>query len=94
MSDHQATRARIKDIIIEQLHLEGMTPDMIEDEGPLFGEGLGLDSVDALELVVALEKEYGVKIEGTEQIRDAFLSVATLAVFVDGLREGATPAPE
>ena len=52
-----ATHARIKQIIIEQLNLDGMSDDDIGDGDPLFGEGLGLDSVDALELVVALEKE-------------------------------------
>lgn len=87
MSSHDATRARIKQIIIEHLNLEGMTPDMIGDEDPLFGKGLGLDSVDALELVVALEKEYGVKIEGEDATREAFTSVATLADFVTTLRD-------
>jgi acyl carrier protein len=83
MSSHEATRARLKSIIIKYLNLEGMTPEMIEDQAPLFGEGLGLDSVDALELVVALEKEYGIRIENPEASREAFTSVATLAAFVE-----------
>jgi acyl carrier protein len=83
MASNDATRARLKQIIIEYLNLEGMTPEMIEDEAPLFGEGLGLDSVDALELVVALEKEYKIRIENPEASREAFTSVATLAAFVD-----------
>jgi acyl carrier protein len=83
MASDDATRARLKQIIIEYLNLEGMTPEMIEDEAPLFGEGLGLDSVDALELVVALEKEYKIRIENPEASREAFTSVATLAAFVD-----------
>lgn len=83
-----ATRSRLKQLIIEHLNLAGMSPDDIEDEAPLFGEGLGLDSVDALELVVALEKEYGIRIEGQETSREAFTSVATLADFVERLRSG------
>ena len=87
-----ATRARIRQIIIEQLNLDGMSPDDIGDEDPLFGEGLGLDSVDALELVVALEKEYAVKIEGEDATREAFTSVATLADFVNRLRDASASA--
>ena len=80
-----ATRARIKQIIIEQLNLDGLSQDDIGDDDLLFGEGLGLDSVDALELVVALEKEFGVKIEGEDATREAFTSVATLTEFVNRL---------
>ncbi len=92
MSSNVETRARLKQIIIDYLNLEGMTPEMIEDEAPLFGEGLGLDSVDALELVVALEKEYGIRIENPESSREAFTSVATLVAFVEQQRNQATPA--
>jgi acyl carrier protein len=80
------TRARLKQLIIEHLKLEGMTPEMIEDEAPLFGEGLGLDSVDALELVVAVQKEWGIRIEGTDASRESFASVAALAALVERLR--------
>lgn len=90
MSNNEATRERLKRIIIEHLNLEGMTPDMIEDQAPLFGEGLGLDSVDALELVVALEKEYGIRIDNPESTRDAFTSVATLAAYVDDQQAAAS----
>lgn len=84
MSDSSSARERIKQVIIESLHLEGTTPEMIEDEAPLFGEdGLGLDSVDALELVVALEKEYGVKIEDEDIGEEAFTSVARMAAFME-----------
>ncbi len=86
MSSTEETRERLKRIIIEYLNLEGMTTDMIEDQAPLFGDGLGLDSVDALELVVALEKEYGIRIENPESSREAFTSVATLAAFVEQQR--------
>jgi acyl carrier protein len=91
MTEDRTTRDRLKELIIEALNLEGMTPDMIGDDEPLFGDGLGLDSVDALELVVALEKEYGVKIEGQEATRDAFTSVATLAALVRRLRSDGPP---
>lgn len=79
-----ATSDRIKRLIIESLNLEGMRPEMIEDEAPLFGEGLGLDSVDALELVVALEKEFGIKIKSQEIGREVFSSVSTLSHFIEG----------
>jgi acyl carrier protein len=83
MSD-VATPLRIKRLIVESLHLEGMRPEMIEDEEPLFGEGLGLDSVDALELVVALEKEFGIKIKSQEIGREVFSSVSSLSHFIEG----------
>ena len=79
-----ATPDRIKRLIVESLNLEGMRPEMIEDEAPLFGEGLGLDSVDALELVVALEKEFGIRIKSQEIGREVFSSVSTLSQFIEG----------
>jgi acyl carrier protein len=88
MSETASTREQLKRLIIEHLNLEGMTPDMIEDDALLFGEGLGLDSVDALELVVALEKTWGIRIEDQESTREAFATVASLAAFVDRTRAG------
>jgi acyl carrier protein len=84
MSEVAATQDRIKRLIVDSLNLEGMKPEMIEDEAPLFGEGLGLDSVDALELVVALEKEFGIKIKSQEIGREVFSSVSTLSEFIAG----------
>ena len=84
MSDVVATPLRIKRLIVDSLHLEGMRPEMIEDEEPLFGEGLGLDSVDALELVVAPEKEFGIKIKSQEIGREVFSSVSSLSQFIEG----------
>lgn len=85
-STSQSTRASLKELIIEGLNLEGMTPEMIEDDQPVFGEGLGLDSIDALELMVMIEKRFGVTIEGREIDAEAFGSISRLAAFVDGLR--------
>lgn len=79
----QPTLSRIKHLLVEALRLEGVDPAKIADDAPLFGEGLGLDSVDALELVVAIEKEFGIRIENSEVGKEAFVSVNTLAAFVD-----------
>jgi len=64
--------------------LEGLAPSDIADDAPLFGEGLGLDSVDALELVVALEKEFRIRIQSHEVGKEAFVSVSALASFIEG----------
>jgi len=84
MPNDATTAQRIKSLLVDTLHLEGLTPESIEDHTPLFGEGLGLDSIDALELVVALEKEFGLRIQSHEVGREAFASVGTLAAYVDG----------
>ena len=83
MTEVPAIPNRIKRLIVDSLHLEGIKPEMIEDEAPLFGEGLGLDSVDALELVVALEKEFGIKIKSQELGREVFSSVSSLSQFIE-----------
>lgn len=73
----------LKALIIEVLDLEDITVDDINSEEPLFVDGLGLDSIDALELGVALQKKYGVKIEAEgEQTRELFASVKNLAKFL------------
>jgi acyl carrier protein len=73
----------IKELIITTLELEDIRPADIDAQGPLFGEGLGLDSIDALELGVELQKRYGLKIEeATQEVRRHFYSVETLARFV------------
>jgi acyl carrier protein len=72
----------LKKLIITTLKLEEVNPEDIEDDGQLFGNGLGLDSIDALELVVALEKKYGVEIPDSEVGERVFRSVNTLAQFV------------
>ncbi len=70
-------RTNLKKLIVTTLNLDGLTPERIADDEPLFGAGLGLDSVDALELVVALEKEYGISIASHEVDRTVFGSLAT-----------------
>ncbi|MGG5217511.1 MULTISPECIES: phosphopantetheine-binding protein [Rahnella] len=73
----------IKVLIITTLNLEGMTPDEIETQAPLFGDGLGLDSIDALELGLALKKQYGVILSAENQeMREHFYSVESLARFI------------
>ena len=73
---------QIKQLIIQRLKLVEMTPEMIETDSPLFGEGLGLDSIDALELVLGLEKEFGVIIPDAEVGKKVFQSVRTMAQYV------------
>ncbi|MBV6289187.1 phosphopantetheine-binding protein [Pseudomonas aegrilactucae] len=73
----------IKLLIIEALGLEDIGADDIDNDQPLFGEGLGLDSVDALELGLAIQKRYGIKIDAdAKDTRNHFTSVASLAAFV------------
>ena len=77
------TEQALKELIIEALNLEDLTPDDIDTEAPLFGDGLGLDSIDALELGVAVRRKYSVNLDvDSEEIRDHFASVASLARFV------------
>ncbi|NPA68253.1 MAG: acyl carrier protein [Chlorobi bacterium] len=73
---------KLKEQIIDALNLEDMEPDEIETDEPLFGEGLGLDSIDALELIVLLEKNYGIKIENPKEGQKIFYSVKTMAEYI------------
>jgi acyl carrier protein len=73
---------QLKKLIIERLKLEEVSPEDIGNDDPLFGEGLGLDSIDALELVLGLEKEYGVIIPDAEVGQKVFQSVRTIAQYV------------
>jgi len=75
-------KLRVKEMIIERLKLEGMTPDQMDDGAPLFGEGLGLDSIDALELVLGIEQVFGVKIEDEAAGMKAFKSIQALTDFI------------
>ena len=73
---------QLKKRIIEILNLEDIFPDDIDSSAPLFGEGLGLDSLDALELVVMLEKDYSITITDIEVGRQAFASITSMAEFI------------
>lgn len=73
----------IKAQLIEQLNLEDLTIADIEDDAPLFGDGLGLDSIDALELIVLLDTHFGIKVADPEQGKEIFTSVNTMAEFVE-----------
>lgn len=78
---------KLKVQLIEQLSLEDMSPDEIEAEAPLFNEGLGLDSIDALEIIVLLEKEYDIKVSDPREGKDIMYSVDSLARFIEANRK-------
>ncbi len=75
-------KEELKAQIIEQLNLEDLTPADIKDDAPLFGEGLGLDSIDALEFIVLLDSNYGIKISEPSEAREIFYSVDTLSDYI------------
>lgn len=69
--------------VIDALNLDGMTPEDIDDEAPLFGDaGLGLDSIDVLELIVLLEKNYGIRLASPAEGKEVFKSMAVMAAYV------------
>lgn len=72
----------LKQKIIEALNLEEMTPEDIDADSPLFGEGLGLDSIDALELIVLMEKNYGIKLANPAEGKAIFKSIRSIAEYV------------
>jgi len=78
---------QLKQEIIEALDLEEVKPDDINADTPLFVEGLGLDSIDALELIVLLEKKYGLKIEDPQERRNILYSVRTMAEYITANRK-------
>jgi acyl carrier protein len=81
---------RLKTLIIATLNLDGVTPEDIPDNEPLIGSPrFGLDSIDALELVLAIEKEFGVKIGSSEESRQALGTVTTLAAYLRSRQAGA-----
>lgn len=77
----------LKEKIIDALNLEEMTPDDIDADSPLFGEGLGLDSIDALELIVLMEKQYGIKLANPAEGKAIFKNIRTMAEFISEHRK-------
>lgn len=84
-------KRKLKELLIERLKLEDMTPDDIPDDEPLFAGGLGLDSIDALEIVVMVESEFGVSIKNEGSAREHFRSISSLADYIQSrLAEAST----
>lgn len=75
-------KEQLKAQIIEALNLEEMQPADIQDDQPLFGEGLGLDSIDALELIVLLDKQYGIKLSNPKEGKAIFQSIDSMAEYI------------
>lgn len=76
-------KIKIKLQLIEHLNLEGYNTDDIKDDTPLFGDGLGLDSIDALEIIVMLDKEFNIKISNPEEGAKIFQNVNTIAEYIE-----------
>jgi acyl carrier protein len=79
-------KVSLKQQIIDSLNLQGMKPEDIDDNAALFGEGLGLDSIDSLELMVLLERNYGIKIEDAREGRKVLESVQSMADYIQAHR--------
>ena len=75
-------KAQLKEQILEALSLDEMKPEEIDDNAPLFGEGLGLDSIDALELIVLMEKQYGIKLSNPAEGKEVFKSINVMAEYI------------
>ena len=74
---------KLKRLIVEELNIEDIAPQEIEDDEPLFGKKLGLDSIDAVEIVFQVEKTFGVAIKDMKEGRPALQSINTLAAFIE-----------
>ncbi len=81
--DTAALKEQLKKQIIQFLNLTSLTPDDIKDNEPLFGDGLGLDSIDSLELIVLLKREYGITIEDPKDGRKILVDVTTMVEFIE-----------
>lgn len=79
-------RTELKEKIIEQLNLEDMEVADISDSEMLFGDGVGLDSIDALELIVMLEKDYGIKLTDPKEGKKIFVNISTMADYIEANR--------
>lgn len=75
-------RQKLKELMITELNLEGKSPADIDDDGALFGDGLGLDSLDALQLAMSIEEKFGVRVPEGDEARPIFASVRTLSDYI------------
>ena len=75
-------RQKLKELIVRELNLEGKSPEDIDDTAPLFGAGLGLDSLDALQLAMSIEEAFGVRVPEGEEARSIFASVEAIAAHI------------
>lgn len=91
MSDPSTLKTDLKVMLVRDLNLAGREPESIGDEEPLFGEGLGLDSLDALQIAMSIEEQFGVRIPDDEEARAVFRSVSALAEFVLQSRASGRP---
>jgi len=82
----EALKQELKEKIIEVLNLEDINIAEINDNDPLFGDGLGLDSIDALELIVMLDKDYGIKLVDPKEGKNIFQSIETMAAYINANR--------
>ncbi len=80
-------KQELKERIITQLNLEDISVEELADDTPLFGDGLGLDSIDALELIVMLDKSYGIKLADPKEGRKVFETVQTMADYIEANRK-------
>lgn len=81
-------REKLKVLLVDQLALDDVTPEEINDDDELFGEGLGLDSLDAVEIVVLLQRNFGLEVKDMEKNREVFRTISTLADYVYEKSEG------
>jgi acyl carrier protein len=81
--ENTALRQQLKTQLIKFLNLTDLTPEDIKDDEPLFGDGLGLDSIDSLEMIVLLKKEYGIDIRDPREGRKVLVDVATMADYIE-----------
>jgi acyl carrier protein len=93
-ADLSELKSAIKRALIEELDLRGKTEADIDDQAPLFGAGLGLDSLDALQLAMAIEERFGVTVPEGEGGREVFASVTAIAQFVAAKRGEGAPVTE